>query len=150
MSTDWKQFEKDLSEMLAGYGATFPDEDGVNVYLDDKRDPADFDHFGEPRLSEEQRNDGIEWIWVKTVSEAKRLLETGIVKRLALDNDLGLLSDGDGRDLVNWLIDPDQGTWPEGPISVVSANPVARKYMLDTLERYAPESCSILRNPSKL
>ena len=121
------------------------DENAINVYLDDLRDPKVFDHFGNPRLTEEQKNDGIEWIWVKTVPEAKKLLEAGIVKRLALDNDLGLAPGGDGRDLVNWMIDPRTGTWPEGPISVVSANPVAKKYMLDTLERYAPSEVAIER-----
>lgn len=101
----------------------------INVWLDDLRDPAVFD------------KSGTEWFWAKTVPEAKSLLETAEVKRLSLDNDLGP-DEEEGRRLVLWMAEFE--VWPEGPISVHSANPVARDYMLGMLDRYAPDECDIL------
>lgn len=102
----------------------------INVWLDDLRDPLEFD------------KSDTEWIWAKTVPEAKELIELEDVKALSLDNDLG---DGEeeGRRLVLWMAEFE--IWPKGPISVHSANPVAKKYMIGMLDRYAPEACAILR-----
>jgi hypothetical protein len=49
---------------------------GINLWLDDKRDPKEFSPH-------------IDWVWVKTAKVAIAALEAGIVKCISLDHDLG-------------------------------------------------------------
>lgn len=100
----------------------------VNIWLDDIRDPAKFD------------DSGSEWIWVKSVEGVKVLLEFGSVEKLSLDNDLGEGQE-EGRRLVLWMAEFE--IWPKGPITIHSANPVAREYMTGMLRRYAPDTITV-------
>jgi hypothetical protein len=89
------------------------------------------------------------WVHVKTVNEAKALLQTGQVEHASLDHDL---SDFDshggtgympsssreqtGYDLVKWMAETN--TWPTQSCVVHSANPVGVMAMQRTIERYGP------------
>lgn len=64
----------------------------IKVFLDDARDTP------------------IGWVRTYTVSETKKLLETGKVSHLSVDNDLGILlpdgtpdHDEEGFNVLNWL-----------------------------------------------
>jgi hypothetical protein len=52
-------------------------KNGINLWLDDVRDPA-------------VHSPHYDWLWVKTAPAAIAVLETGAVERLSLDHDLGL------------------------------------------------------------
>jgi len=67
---------------------------GVELWLDDERDPND------PFIQDEfHARPGM--TWVKTVPEAKEILKTGNVTYLLFDNDLGLPEEG--KDLAKWI-----------------------------------------------
>lgn len=54
---------------------------GINLWVDDLRNPESF-------------RPGEAWVWVKTITEAIRLLATAPVDLVALDHDI-MLADGD-------------------------------------------------------
>lgn len=112
----------------------------VNLWLDDVR-PAP-----------------IGWLWVKTVEEAKALLQAGEVIKASLDHDLGACEEclsgksfeqwmvesnfqqtpncehfGTGYTLVCWM--EETGFWPQEKPTVHSANPAGRKRMLLAIDR---------------
>ncbi len=64
----------------------------TKVWLDDERDPL---------LWAPKSHGKVGWIWVKTVQEAVKLLETGLVTHVSLDHDLGTLHTG--YDLACWI-----------------------------------------------
>ncbi len=75
-----------------------------NVFLDDERDPLVYGMtFIVPdratRILESYGRNS--WIWVKTVPEAKALIERGGVNVLSCDNDLQ--QPEEGWQLLNWL-----------------------------------------------
>lgn len=104
------------------------------------------------------RSTPVGWIGVKTVEEAKRYLERGLVQRASLDHDLGACptclggrsSDewlaehhfsqmpncdhfGTGYTLVCWM--EETGHWPIERPTVHSANPAGRQKMLMAINR---------------
>ena len=91
----------------------------VKVWLDDRRSPSP-----EPET----------WVWVRTPSEAIRLLETGEVTELSLDHDLGLI-DGEreltGYDVVTWIerAVATEGFVPPATMEVHSSNSSAAAKM---------------------
>ncbi len=93
---------------------------GVYLWLDDER-PA-------PKG----------WYWAKTFDEAADILESCFVERVSLDHDLG--NGPTGYDLVIWLttMREAQGLnfWPIDQPRIHSMNPVGRKNMRETIERY--------------
>lgn len=106
----------------------------MNLYLDDVRNP---------------QTDG--WTIVRTVDAAKALLITGDVECATLDHDLGACASCSedamdplvicshmqtGYDLVKWMAET--GHWPQRKPLVHSANPVGRRNMEATIERYFP------------
>jgi hypothetical protein len=66
----------------------------MQVWLDDERNPDD------PFVRSEF-NSKPNMIWVKTVPEAKKLLQTGNVDYISFDNDLGLPEEG--KHLARWI-----------------------------------------------
>jgi len=65
------------------------------------------------------------WMVVRSVENAKWLLEMGVVADLAMDHDMGDNSDTgelnpDGSALVKWMIETE--TWPSGVITIHSCN----------------------------
>lgn len=78
----------------------------------------------------------LDWVWVKTVEDAKAYLtEYGDeITLLSLDHDLG--PGGEVYDLVKWMAE--HGVWPAGDIYIHSANPVGVVNMRATIERYGP------------
>jgi hypothetical protein len=86
------------------------------LWLDDERDPMTYgESFKVPDnatkiLLKFGRNG---WTWVKTVAEAKKVLEGGNVSILSCDNDLGVKEEG--YQLLNWL-EEKAATEPDFPI----------------------------------
>ena len=81
------------------------------------------------------------WLRTYTVDETKQALLKwrGQVAQLSLDNDLGPKLP-EGRTVVLWLAEKAADgfdCWPD-KITVHSANPVAKEYMLGMLARYGP------------
>lgn len=94
------------------------------------------------------------WIHAKTMEEAQALLMTFEVVEASFDHDLGILPCGKpdcdgyetcpgdhtvaptGYDLVKWMAE--NNVWPKVKPKVHSMNPVGRKNMLETIERYFP------------
>ena len=93
----------------------------MNLWLDDERNPRDYDF---PQ----------DWVWVKTVEEAKRWISMGKIEIASLDNDLGEGQE-EGRRLVLWMAEFE--IWPK-EVRIHSANPVAWEYMTKMIERYKP------------
>jgi hypothetical protein len=93
-------------------------KNGINLWVDDVRDPA---------LYSPSR----EWLWVKTAPAAIAALETGTVERVSLDHDLGLLpEEGCGYDVAVWIEEAAyMGKIPALDWLIHSANPVGRKRM---------------------
>jgi hypothetical protein len=76
------------------------------------------------------------WVPIRKVADVIYLLEKGVVNDLSLDHDMGCDQFGElptGYDLVCWMERED--VWPDGKISVHSANPVGRQKMLAVLEK---------------
>lgn len=68
----------------------------IRLWLDDERDPDDtfwWEKF--PQLAQGG------WTWVKTVPEAKSVIETGNVSFISFDNDLGVPEEG--KHLASWI-----------------------------------------------
>lgn len=88
------------------------------------------------------------WTHVTTVEAAQDLLKTGEVQKASLDHDLGyqLGEDGTidkvyfrtGYDLVKWMAETN--TWPKERPTVHSMNPVGRRNMEATIDRYFKEN----------
>jgi hypothetical protein len=114
----------------------------VKLWLDDVRDPARYGFVG--------------WTWVKTVDEARQLLETGRVERASLDHDLGACGPcyalweadpggvmpncehfGTGYTLCLWMAET--GKWPKEKPRVHSMNPVGAARMRGVIDRYFVE-----------
>lgn len=100
---------------------------GINLWLDDTRDPAKHGYIG--------------WTWVKTAQEAIHILSTGVVNKLSLDHDLtekaslGLPDDEQtGYDVLMWMRWID--IWPPGGVSVHSVNPVGRRRMQAVIDAH--------------
>lgn len=69
----------------------------MNLWVDDKKDPAaQAEAFG--------FDSSIVWTWAKTWGEAVQYLDGRECDILALDHDLGLMSEKDGDEVVKWLI----------------------------------------------
>lgn len=90
----------------------------MKIWLDDLRSPPDHS-----------------WHWCTTVDCAKGLMLHFTISEMSLDNDLGEGQE-EGRRLVLWMAAND--TWPEGRITIHSANVVAGEYMRGMIDRYKP------------
>lgn len=97
-----------------------------NVYLDDMRVGPDFTVVGWEN-----------WVVVRSVENAKILLEKGLVDNMSLDHDMGT---GDnnrllptGYDLVCWM--EEKNIWPKGKIYLHTASPTGYAKMTAALER---------------
>jgi hypothetical protein len=103
--------------------ATALPHDIVKLWLDDVRQPPD-----------------PSWTRVKTVAEARSLMESAEVLEASLDHDLGPDEHGAelpaGRTLVYWMAEHD--IWPSEAITIHSANVVGVEYMTGMIERYSP------------
>lgn len=83
------------------------------------------------------------WTVVKTVNDAKKVLETNTVTHLVLDHDLGdfAADGGDVIELVRWLAECsvwDDPHWPSEGIQIVSSNPIGAQAMLSLIDTYGP------------
>ena len=92
----------------------------MKLWLDDIREPP-----------------GEDWTWVKTVPEAKEILESQEVSEASLDHDLGD-QEPEGRTLVLWMAEHE--IWPTEEIVIHSGNVVGVEYMTGVVERYGPFS----------
>lgn len=66
----------------------------MDLWLDDERDPKNpiiIQNFGSTP----------DMVWVKSVQEAKQLINAGRVDLISFDNDLGLPEEG--KDLAKWI-----------------------------------------------
>jgi len=92
----------------------------IKVWLDDERPEPDG------------------WVRCRTPSEVVRLLETGEVTELSLDHDLALITangEETGYDVLVWLErQVASGHTPPHVMNVHSANPVARRRMLQAID----------------
>ncbi len=96
----------------------------MNVFMDDVRPgPTSYD------ADDFWQN----WVVVRSVRNTKKLLEWGQVNDLSLDHDMGPGQET-GYDLVKWMAE--NNIWPNGKISVHSANPVGAENMRATIDRY--------------
>jgi hypothetical protein len=102
------------------------------------------------------------WVGARTIEETQSLLESGRVRLLSLDHDMGACDEcltkgehvgdmatpettfmnwcphaGDGSSLVRWMIEHNQ--WSSEKPTVHSANPVGRERMRGLIDRYWPE-----------
>jgi hypothetical protein len=75
---------------------------GVRIWLDDERN---FEIFNEPgrALDVLQKHGRDNWIWVKNIEDAQKLLVENDVDVLSCDNDLGPEPIKQGYLLLNWL-----------------------------------------------
>ena len=100
---------------------------GIRLWLDDERDPKI------PEIQQKFGAKGDE-IWVKTVEEAMRHIQSGNVEYISLDNDLG---EGlkEGKDLANWI---EKEAYfkrlPRMSWAVHSQNPPAHKEILRAMQ----------------
>lgn len=69
-------------------------QNNIELWLDDERDPTD------PFIVREFGSNS-NMIWVKTVPEAKKLIETGKVVFISFDNDLA--QPEEGQHLAKWI-----------------------------------------------
>ena len=97
-----------------------------------------------------------DWVVVRSVAEAKKLLATGQVECASLDHDMGDCDEcanafpqrgypmvsatcrhlENGYDLVKWMVAT--GYWPKRKPLCHSANPVGRAAILQAIERFFP------------
>ena len=97
-----------------------------NLFIDDCKTPmVEFSgtHSEVPDTS---------WVIARNVDDAKTLLSTGMVKDLAIDNDLGLGETG--YDIMKWL-ENNKEYWPSGIITCVSNNPIGRENIMAVIKR---------------
>ena len=98
----------------------------MKLYLDDVRTPRNPE----------------DWTIVRSVAEAKQVLEgtTELVSAMSLDHDLGEDADGKeeptGLDFLKWVRDNDR--WPLNRPIVHSANPAGGQRMRDFVEDFGP------------
>jgi hypothetical protein len=107
-----------------------------NLYLDDLR-PGPHNGICDSEIGWER------WVVVRSVENAKTLLQTGLVQDLSLDHDLGMNSeDGNenpnGKQLVMWMID--NNVWPQGIITIHSANIGRAMEMKELVDRFRPSN----------
>ena len=95
----------------------------MKLFLDDVRTG--------PIYNPELLQDDADWVIVRSVANAKRLIEAGVVTDMSLDHDMGERVQS-GYDLVKWMVDT--GNWPSGEITVHSANPVGAENMRALLD----------------
>jgi len=77
----------------------------IKVWMDDYRDPKTYDGDWErpyDRASKVLWKYGRDWVWVKTVEEAKEVLAKGNIEVLSCDNSLGM-GFAEGYTLLDWL-----------------------------------------------
>ena len=66
--------------------------DKLKIWLDDERDPENWEHSG--------------WTWVKTATECIEILKKGNVEEISFDHDLGEINgkqEKTGYDVVRWI-----------------------------------------------
>lgn len=108
----------------------------INLFLDDLREGPNND-WGRGEAGWEN------WVVVRSVENAKWLLEMGVVHHLSLDHDMGYNSidsskeNENGMVLVRWMVE--NSIWPSGDISIHSANIERALVMRETLNKYRPE-----------
>lgn len=102
----------------------------MKIFLDDERPTPD---------------NGKGWTRAYSVNEAIEYIEFSIsiglpFEEASLDHDLGdyYPDGGDGVKLVDWMAE--NAIWPLNGITIHSGNPVGRKNMLLTIDRYGPYS----------
>jgi len=107
----------------------------MNIYLDDTR-PGPTGPRTNPTYG-----DWSDWVIVRSVSNAKLLLNTGLVNKLSLDHDMGMSIDiidsklhATGHDLVKWMCK--HNVWPKGEITIHSSNIVGAKNMQSMIDQY--------------
>jgi hypothetical protein len=101
----------------------------ISIWLDDERDPTD------PAIQAVFGAVGDE-VWVKTAEAAISLLATEEVSRISLDNDLGPVEAGEGRDVAAFIEDcafTGQHRVP-GSVRIHTMNPVARAAMIRAIK----------------
>lgn len=78
------------------------------------------------------------WKWARTIGQAIGIayFESGIFEECSLDHDLGNGDDLDGIRFVDWMAE--NNVWPTKRPVVHSMNPVGRKRIEMTIERYGP------------
>ncbi len=95
----------------------------MKLWLDDVRTPPDQS-----------------WTWVRSVSAAIGVMETGTVAEASLDHDLGQNASGGhqppGSGLVDWMAEHE--CWPSEAITIHSAHVGGVRYMVALIERVAP------------
>lgn len=107
-----------------------------NLFLDDSR-PGPHNAFGTPEVGWEN------WVIVRNVENAKRLLEADLVDDMSLDHDLGYNSEHggenpNGKALVLWMVET--GHWPRGKITLHSAHYTRAVEMKELIDRYRPNT----------
>lgn len=99
----------------------------VRLWLDDVRTPPDKT-----------------WTWVKTATEARKLLQQGCVVEVSLDHDLGIVDEADKKEtgyyFCLWMAE--NNFWPQKRVAVHSMNSVGAQRMLGVIKRYAPKQVS--------
>lgn len=107
----------------------------VKLWIDDLRKDPDTEHAA--------YSERTGWVWAKSSGEAIALLtlRRAVGKKvdvIAFDHDLG--GDDTTRPVMHWLIERDY--WP-ATITVHTANPVGREWLVGMAKRYAPEGTEI-------
>lgn len=91
---------------------------------------------------------GPEWLWVKTPDEAQDALSDRRWDAVSFDHDLG--DDYNTRTVVMFLCEQflafGVNMFPP-TIYIHTANPVGRRWLLDTLRRYSPEGTEVSFRP---
>lgn len=103
-----------------------------NVYLDDVREGYNNSHVATHIGWED-------WVVVRHIDHVKTLLKAGLVDKMSLDYDMGFNSytgeeNPNGKALLKWMIEND--IWPEGFITVHSANPCGARDMRELVEKH--------------
>ncbi|MHA2280038.1 MAG: cyclic-phosphate processing receiver domain-containing protein [Promethearchaeota archaeon] len=103
-----------------------------NVYLDDVREGHNNGYMSTVIGWED-------WVVVRHIEHVKTLLKARLVNEMSLDHDMGDNSstgepNPSGKDLVKWMIETNN--WPDGFISVHSANPDGARDMRELVERH--------------
>ena len=97
----------------------------TKLWLDDKRDPREHLPKQFPDRTWDEQTFA-EWVWVKTVPEAKEVFEAGGVDEASFDHDLGDRDVvGNGHLMLDWLEEKtalDQGFEPPARMWVHSSN----------------------------
>lgn len=108
----------------------------MRLWIDDLREDPDTKHA--------EYSEAVGWTWTKTSADAIELLAAweqssgrmfmdDSLDEVAFDHDLG--GDDTTRPVMLWMIEQD--VWPKC-ISVHTANPVGREWLVGMAKRYAP------------